>query len=275
MADKKEPKKEESAPEIKPERAESEQNKTKTTEKKEKTQVKDAKPTKKAEPKEKKQSKNPESREDKKPAAKVPTVTPDSDVKAFNEWSTEGITVHDEGLKAYITLQPRIVPKTGARYVGNRFHKSRIFIVERLINKLMVTGHKSKKHFYSSGHNTGRASKSYDIVKEAFKIIESKTKRNPIEVFVQAVENGAPREEIVHIEYGGARYPKAVECAPQRRIDIVLRMIAQGTYQRSVNKKKSAAEVLANEIMLTAQSNPQSIAIAKKVELERTADASR
>ena len=39
-----------------------------------------------------------------------------SQIKAFNRWGMEGIKVDDPGLKPYITLEPRIVPKTGARY---------------------------------------------------------------------------------------------------------------------------------------------------------------
>ncbi len=63
-------------------------------------------------------------------------------IKVFNRWGTEGIKVVDKGLVNYICLEPKIVPRTGARYAGFRFHKSRVFIVERLINKVMVPGHK-------------------------------------------------------------------------------------------------------------------------------------
>jgi len=69
------------------------------------------------------------------------------DIKVFNRWSIEGITVQDPGLVNYINLEPTIVPKTGGKNVGIRFHKSKTFIVERFMNKLMVPGHKSKKHF--------------------------------------------------------------------------------------------------------------------------------
>jgi small subunit ribosomal protein S7 len=196
-------------------------------------------------------------------------------LKIFNRWTTEGINVDDLGLKAYITLNPRIVPKTGARYAGNKFHKSNITIVERLINKVMVPGHKSKKHNKSSGHITGMASKAYNIVEESFNLIEAKTKENPIAVFVKAVETAAAREEIVTIEYGGARYPKAVECSPQRRIDIALRHMTQGAYAKSFNAKKGIVNALADEIISAYQCSPSSNAIAKKNELERQADASR
>src|SRR3990167_5700331 len=196
-------------------------------------------------------------------------------ILAFNRWPAEGIEVEDQGLKAYITLQPKIVPKTGARYAGSKFYKSRIFIVERLINKLMVPGHKSKKHYKTSGHITGKAPTSYNIVEEAFKQIEKTTKENPVKVFVKAVENAAQREEIITIEYGGARYPKALECSPQRRVDLVLRHMTQGAYQKSANTKKSIVGTLADEIIGAYKMSSASNAIAKKQEIERQSDSSR
>ncbi len=193
----------------------------------------------------------------------------------FNKWSMEGISISDPGVAPYISFKPVIVPKTGARYAGNRFHKSRVSLVERLINKVMVTGHKGKKHFISSGHYTGKAQKVYDLVEDALSLVEKKTKKNPVMVLAKAVENAAPREEIVTIEYGGARYPKAVECAPQRRIDIVLRLFAQGARQKSFNKKRTFESALADEIVNAYAMSSQSLAISKKLEIERQADASR
>lgn len=197
------------------------------------------------------------------------------DVKAFNRWDTKGIVVEDPGLKDYIVLDAKIVPRTGARYAGNKFHKSRVFIVERLMNKIMNTGHKARKHFKTSYHLTGKAHTAYDIIEAAFKIIESRTKENPIKVFVKALENAAPREQIISIEYGGARYPKAVECAPQRRVDVALRYMTQGAYHKSFNSKKGIVECLAEEIINAYKLSSVSNAIAKKHEVERQADSSR
>ncbi len=193
----------------------------------------------------------------------------------FNKWPTSGITVNDPGLERYITTSPVLVPKTGARYAGQKFYKSKITIVERLINRLMVPGHKAKKHKISSGSTTGKSTTTYNLVLDAFLIIERKTKKNPIEILVKAVENAAPREEIITIEYGGARYPKAVECSPQRRIDNVLKLMTQTTYQKSFKNKKGAAAILADEIIAAYGMSPQSAVITKKLELERQADASR
>ena len=196
-------------------------------------------------------------------------------VLVFNKWSIEGIKVDDVGLQRYVTLDARFVPKTGARYAGKKFHKSRTFIVERLINKVMIPGHKAKKHFRSSGHNCGKGALSYRIVMDTFKLIEERMKQNPLKVFVKAIENAAPREEIVTIEYGGARYPKAVDCAPQRRVDVVLRYFVQGAYDKSFNKKTSIQDALAEEIVAAFRADPKSLAISKKGEIERQADSSR
>ena len=196
-------------------------------------------------------------------------------LKLFNRWEITQIEVKDPGLKRYVTLSPILVPKTGGKLVKTRFWKSKNNIVERLINKLMIPGHKGKKHKTTSGRISGKAIKAYNIVEEVFKILEDKTKKNPIEVFVKALENCAPREEITTIEYGGARYPQSVECAPQRRIDIALRQMVQGSYQKSFNKKLNMVDALADEILKAYNLDQGSTAITKKLELERQADASR
>ncbi len=197
------------------------------------------------------------------------------EIKVFNQWSLQGITVNDLGLQQYISLRPVFSPKTGARYAGNKFHKSKINVIERLINKILVPGHKARKHFKTSSHITGKASHAYELVKECFTLIAERTKKNPVEVYIKAIENAAPREEIITIEYGGARYPKAVECAPQRRIDMALRYFVQGSYHKAFNTKKPFVQYLADEIIAAYQSSPTSVAIAKKNELERQADSSR
>jgi small subunit ribosomal protein S7 len=196
-------------------------------------------------------------------------------IKAFNKWDTGDIKIMDKGLIGYITLEPKIVPRTGARYAGNKFHKSKVFIIERLINKIMIPGHLAKKHKKTSYHITGKANNAYKIVEKVMEKIEQQTKENPIAVFVKALENAAPREEIIAIEYGGARYPKAVECAPQRRIDIALRYFTQGAYQKSFNTKKAIEDCLTDEILNSYKLSNNSMAIAKKLEIERQADASR
>ncbi len=198
-----------------------------------------------------------------------------SEVKMFGKWSVEGIAVKDPGLASYISVKAVHVPRTGARYAKQKFYKSKISIVERLMNKLMVAGHKGKKHTITSYSVTGKSSQAYRIVEKVLGAIEQKTKQNPVKVLAEAVENAAPREEIVSIEYGGARYPKAVDCSPQRRVDLALRYFVQGSMSKSFNNKKTFADALADEVSNAFNRNPASFAVSKKLELERQAESSR
>ena len=196
-------------------------------------------------------------------------------VKLFNRWSWN-VEVLDPGLKKYINLKPIIYPDLSrGRHVKNWFGKANVNIVERLINKMQGPGHKGKKHWFSSGHLTGKKMRLTKIVYEAFEIIERKTKKNPIEILVRAIENAAPNEEVTNIEYAGARYPKAVDMSPQRRVDVALRNIVFGAFSRSIKNKKKASEILAEEIIKAYKNDPSSFAISKKHELHRTADSSR
>ena len=195
--------------------------------------------------------------------------------KLFNKWSTEGIEVSDISLKPYINIKPMLVQRTQGRAGLNRLWSNPAPIVERLMNKMMVPGHKGKKHKITSGHNTGKSSMIYKIVEKTLTLVEQQTKKNPIEVFVKAIENSAPREEITSLEYGGARYPQAVDMSPLRRIDIVLRYMVQGSYQKSFNSKIAIEKALADEIIAAYNFDQKSAAISKKLELERQSDASR
>ena len=198
-----------------------------------------------------------------------------TEIRMFGKWPVEGITVKDAGLASYITIKQVLVPRTGARYAKQRFYKSKATIVERLMKKIMVPGHRGKKHTITSYHITGKAAQAYGIVENVLGMIEQKTKQNPVKVLVDAVENAAPREEIVSIEYGGARYPKAVECSPQRRVDLALRYMTEGAYHRTFNTKKGITNTLADEIISAYRMSNTSNAIAKKLEIERQADSSR
>ena len=196
-------------------------------------------------------------------------------MKLFNKYEISDIKVNDPGLQRYVNLNPLIVPKTTGKFSNNRFWRSKYNIVERLMNKIMVAGHRGKKHKITSGHSTGKGVRVYNTVLKTFEIIEKKMNKNPVEVFVKALEHSAPREEITTIEYGGAKYPQAVEVAPQRRVDIALRQMVNGSYQKCFNKKVKIEQALADEIMKAYNIDQQSAAIAKKLELERQSDSSR
>lgn len=197
-------------------------------------------------------------------------------MKIFDKWEISGIEVADPGLKKYIGLKPMIIPKTAGRYSSKRHAKLKMNIVERLITKLSVPGHRGKKHLISSGRTTGKYTTHYKIVKEAFEIIENRAKKNPIEVFVRAIENAARREEIAAYQVGGIIVRKSVVPSPQRRVDLALRVIVQAAYRKSFGKKESMATMLANELIAAAAGDAsKSEAVKEKERVEREAAGAR
>ncbi len=195
-------------------------------------------------------------------------------LKLFNRWDTN-VEVKDPGLKNYINVKPVIIPRSAGRNQKKQFYKSKMNIVERLINHLSVPGHWGKKHKINSGHIVSQRENIMKVVERAFEIIEEKTKKNPVEVFVRAVENAAIHEETMSYQIGGIIARKAVVTSPQRRIDKALRYIAQGSFQKSYGKKISIAEALANEIINAYNNSNESVAIREKERIEREAAGAR
>ncbi|MGI6008559.1 MAG: 30S ribosomal protein S7 [Methanomethylophilus sp.] len=182
----------------------------------------------------------------------------------FGKYDTSDVVISDAGLAKYIDLGTTAVPHSGGKHANMWFGKSKLSIVERLINNIMRT----EKY-------TGKKMKAYKAVEDAFAIIEKKSKQNPVQVLVQAIEKAAPREEVTRLQFGGISVPKAVDISPQRRLDIALRNIATGVVAASAKNKKSIEECLADELMLAAKGDMTSYAVAKKEESERVAQSAR
>lgn len=194
--------------------------------------------------------------------------------KIFDLYDISQIEVKDLGLKNAINLNPKLILKSYGRNVG-KLGQTKVNVVERLMNKLAVAGHRGKKHKLILGKSTGKYSKNMGIVLEAFGLIERKIQKNPVEVLVRAIENAAPKDEITVIEYGGARYPQAVDVSPLRRVNLALKHIVHGASDKAFNKKKTIAQGLAEEIILASENNGESFAAKKRNEAEKQADSAR
>ncbi|MBN1390129.1 MAG: 30S ribosomal protein S7 [Candidatus Thermoplasmatota archaeon] len=178
----------------------------------------------------------------------------------FGRYNSKEVVVEDPSLKAFINLEPSYVPHSSARHANKPFHKHKISIVERLINNMMRT-----ERF------TGKKTKSYKTVLDAFQLIEKRMKENPVQVLVRAIENSAPREEVTRLKFGGISVPKAVDTAPARRLDMALRNISIGTIKASHKNRKSISECLASELIAASKGDIQSFAVSKRDEAERVA----
>lgn len=198
-----------------------------------------------------------------------------AELKLFNRWSFDEVVIEDQGLVGYVNIEPVVVPKTNGYYHNTPFYKTKLNIVERLMIRLAVSGHKGKKHKLTSGYNTGKSLTHNKVVYAVLEDLETKTKLNPIQVLVKAIENAAPREEVITIERSGARYAQAVDIGPQRRVDLVLRYLAQGATHKAFNKSTTLKDALVEEIMDCYNWTGNSMAMSKRNEIEKMAAAAK
>ncbi|MCD6523155.1 MAG: 30S ribosomal protein S7 [Candidatus Diapherotrites archaeon] len=195
----------------------------------------------------------------------------------FDKWDTSEVKVTDPGLAKYINLNEFVTFHTHGRHAARQFAKSNISIIERLINNVMRSGSGRKVggKLIDGRLGCGKKSKAIKCVREAFEIIHKKTGKNPIQVYIKALENAAPREETTRVKMGGITRLISVDISPQRRIDFALRNICVAMLGKSYKSKKSRAEALADELIAAANNDTSSLAISKKVEIERVAKGAR
>jgi len=179
------------------------------------------------------------------------------------KYDPDSVKVEDQGLARYINLDTENI-YLGAVFANKMFAKSKIPVVERLINNIMRT----EKY-------NGKKIKAYKIMRSVFEIIEKRTKTNPLQVLIDAIQNAAPKEEATRLRFGGILVPKAVDTAPQRRLDIALRNLCTGAVNTTHKNKKRMEECLADEIIKASKNDVTSFAVSRKNELERVAKSAR
>ena len=200
-----------------------------------------------------------------------------NEIKLFNKWSFDNVTVRDRTLENYINLKPIIIPHSAGRHEHRRFWKStKVSILERFANRLLSPGFiGSRIRGRKSSFNSGKKGKLLTSIKNAFVLIELTTEQNPIQVFVDAIMNVTPREETTRIAMGGISYASAVDIAPQRRVDLALKYLSQAIASRSHSNERQFEENLAQELILAANNSQESRAVKRKDEIERIAVSAR
>jgi small subunit ribosomal protein S7 len=128
-------------------------------------------------------------------------------------------------------------------------------LVTRFINKIMLSGKKGVAE---------------NIVYEAFDIIRSKTGKDPLEVFEQALKNVMPVLEVRARRVGGANYQVPVEVRPDRRLSLGIRWIVRYTRERG---EKTMHERLAAELL--DASNSTGASVKKKEDTHKMAEANK
>ena len=148
---------------------------------------------------------------------------------------------------------PRKGPVTKRDVLPDPVYGSKV--VTRFINKVMLDG---KKGIAES------------IVYDAFDIIRSKTGKDPLEVFEQALENVMPVLEVRARRVGGANYQVPVEVRSDRRLALGIRWMVGYARQRS---ERTMRERVAGELMDAA--NNTGAAIKKKEDTHKMAEANK
>ena len=131
-------------------------------------------------------------------------------------------------------------------------------LVTRLINRVMKDGKKTiaQKHVYG-----------------AFELIQKKTKKKPLEVFIQAVENVKPSMEVRPRRVGGASYQVPMPVKGDRRESLAIRWLVLAARARPNKEYHTFTEKLAAEL-LDAYNNTGG-AVRKKDEVHRMAEANK
>ena len=128
-------------------------------------------------------------------------------------------------------------------------------LVARMINFLMERGKKST---------------AQRIVYDAMETIaQKKPDSDPLEIFLQAIENVKPQLEVKSRRVGGATYQVPVEIRPERQVALALRWILD--FARG--KKGAMSDTLAAEL-LEAYENTGN-AVKKRDDTHRMAAANR
>lgn len=145
--------------------------------------------------------------------------------------------------------------KVNTKRVIEPDHKYDSVLVAKFINHIMRRGKK----------NTARS-----VVYGALDIAAKKSKKDPLAIFDQAINNISPALEVRSRRVGGANYQVPREVRPERRLTLAMRWLILAAKSK---KGKPMAEKLAEEIILASKN--EGAAIKKKEDTLKMAEANR
>jgi small subunit ribosomal protein S7 len=128
-------------------------------------------------------------------------------------------------------------------------------VVSKFMNNLMVDGKKSVAE---------------TIVYSALERVQTRVRREPVEVFHEALDNVKPAVEVRSRRVGGATYQVPVEVRPERREALAIRWMIDAAKKRN---EHTMEERLAGEL-LDAMNN-RGTAVKKREDTHKMADANK
>jgi small subunit ribosomal protein S7 len=133
-----------------------------------------------------------------------------------------------------------------------KFHDE---VLSRFINKLMIGGKKAT---------------AQKVVYDALDIVQTQTKKNPMDVFNEALKNSTPLLQVKARRVGGATYQVPVEVPANRGMMMAMRWLVNYSRERSGH---SMAEKLAAELVGASQG--EGATIKKRQDVHKMAEANR
>ncbi len=149
----------------------------------------------------------------------------------------------EEGKKSYKTHQVISDPLYGS------------VLVSKFINHVMRRGEKSIAR---------------NLVYESFEKIKEKAKKEPLEVFENAISNVSPDQEVRSKRVGGATYQVPMKVNKKRSTSLAMRWIVDSARKK---KGKKMSERLLEELL--SASNNEGEAIKKKETMHKMAKANK
>ena len=129
------------------------------------------------------------------------------------------------------------------------------FVLTKFMNNLMYDGKKSVAE---------------RIVYGALDRVEGRLRRQPVEVFHEALDNIKPSVEVRSRRVGGATYQVPVEVRPERREALAIRWLIDSSRKRNENTME---ERLAGELIDAV--NSRGTAVKKREDTHKMADANK
>jgi len=116
----------------------------------------------------------------------------------------------------------------------------------------------------------GKKSVAQRIVYGAFDIVKEKSKKEPVEIFEEAMKNVGPSVEVKSRRVGGANYQVPIPVRGERRFALGVKWIIGAAAGR---KGKPMVQKLAEELLMAAQGEGD--AVKKRNDVHRMAEANK
>jgi small subunit ribosomal protein S7 len=117
---------------------------------------------------------------------------------------------------------------------------------------------------------SGKKAVAERIIYGALETVEKRSGKDPMEIFLTALNNVKPMVEVKSRRVGGANYQVPVEVRPLRRMALAMRWLKDSARKRS---EKSMAQRLANELLEASEGRGG--AMKKRDEVHRMAEANK